>query len=258
MPATTTHDRDPRQEQTAALFADLSCCDDEEERRRLRDAIVLVNLPVATSVALRYRGRGEPVDDLVQVAHLGLVKAVDGFDPGRGADFLAYAVPTIRGEVRRHFRDRGWDIRPPRRIQELRVRVEAAAEALSQQLDRSPRPSEIAEHIGADPEDVAECLASAECYHVHSLDAPTDSEAGADLTGTLGSLDPDLEALHDVLSVRPLLAQLSPRERRILTLRFWRGWTQAQIAEDVGVTQMQISRLLAQSLRRLRQQLEAA
>jgi RNA polymerase sigma-B factor len=258
MTATHPHDRDPRQEQTAALFEDLVGCTDDEGRRRLRDAVVLVNLPVATSVALRYRGRGEPVDDLVQVAHLGLVKAVDGFDPGRGSDFLAYAVPTIRGEVRRHFRDRGWDIRPPRRIQELRVRVEAAAETLSQRLDRSPRPSEIAEYLGTDVEDVAECLASAECYHVHSLDAPGDPVDGIDLAGTLGAPDPDLEAIDDILSVRPLLAKLSPRDRRILALRFWRGWTQAQIAADVGVTQMQISRLLAQALRRLREQLEAA
>lgn len=249
---------DVRARRTAAIVADLASSHDAGERRRLRDDVVLVNLPVATSVALRYRNRGEPVDDLIQVAHLGLVKAADGFDPDRGPDFLAYAVPTIRGEVRRHFRDRGWDIRPPRRIQELRVRVEAAVEELAQRLDRSPRPSEIARHLGVSAEDVGECLASADRYHVHSLDAPSEGEdGGGDLAAGLGAPDPYLEAIDDVVSVRPLLAALPARDRRILALRFWRGWTQAQIAEDIGVTQMQVSRLLSQSLRKLRTQLEA-
>lgn len=127
-----------RREETADLFDRIAACTDPDETHRLREQIVVLNLPVATSIALRYRGRGEPVEDLVQVAHLGLVKAVDGFDAGRGCDFLAYAVPTVRGEVKRYFRDRGWDIRPPRRVQELRARVEQATELLAQQLDRSP------------------------------------------------------------------------------------------------------------------------
>jgi RNA polymerase sigma-B factor len=247
-----------RREETADLFDRIAACTDPDETHRLREQIVVLNLPVATSIALRYRGRGEPVEDLVQVAHLGLVKAVDGFDAGRGCDFLAYAVPTVRGEVKRYFRDRGWDIRPPRRVQELRARVEQATELLAQQLDRSPRPTEIAQHLGVDVGDVIECLASAECYHVHSLDAPTDADDGVDLAGSVGALDPGLARVEDVLSVRPLLAQLPPRDRRILALRFYRGWTQSQIAEDVGVTQMQVSRLISQALKRLRAQLETA
>jgi RNA polymerase sigma-B factor len=247
-----------RRDETAALFERIASSSDPDERHRLREQIVVLNLPVATSIALRYRGRGEPVEDLVQVAHLGLVKAVDGFDASRGSDFLAYAVPTVRGEVKRYFRDRGWDIRPPRRVQELRARVEQATELLAQQLDRSPRPTEIAQHLGVDVGDVIECLASAECYHVHSLDAPTDADDGIDLAGSVGTLDPELARVEDMLSVRPLLAQLPPRDRRILALRFYRGWTQSQIAEDVGVTQMQVSRLISQALKRLRAQLEVA
>jgi RNA polymerase sigma-B factor len=263
-PTTTAgrpHPPGDRAERTAHILARLATARDDREKRRLRDDVVLVNLPVATSVALRYRNRGEALDDLIQVAHLGLIKAADGFDPHRGPDFLAYAVPTIRGEVRRHFRDRAWDIRPPRRIQELRVRVDAAAEELAQSLRRSPRPSEIADRLHVDVEDVAECLASAECYNVHSLDAPGDDTIGngdSALAGTLGDTDPDLEAVDDVLSLRPLVARLPPRDRHIIGLRFWHGWTQAQIAEDIGVTQMQVSRLLAQALRRLRDQWEVA
>lgn len=245
-----------RAERTAALMADLSRCPSGARAQQLRDDVVLTNLPVATSVAMRYRDRGEPLDDLIQVARMGLVKAARGFDPDRGPDFLAYAVPTIRGEVRRHFRDRGWDIRPPRRIQELRVRVEAAVADLSQRLDRSPRPSEIAEHLDVDPGDVAECLASAEFYHVHSLDAPTQAEDGLDVAGSTGAVDPALGTVEDLASLKPLIAELSPRDRHILALRFWHGWTQARIAEEIGVTQMQVSRLLAQSLRRLRSRME--
>jgi RNA polymerase sigma-B factor len=246
-----------RAEATAALFEQLAGCSDEEQRYRLREQIVVLNLPVATSIALRYRGRGEPVEDLIQVAHLGLLKAVDGFDAGRGSDFLPYAVPTVRGEVQRYFRDRGWDIRPPRRVQELRARVAQATELLAQRLDRSPRPSEIAVHLGVDVHDVVECLASADCYHVRSLDAPTDSDDGADVAHLVGAPDPELARVDDVLSVRPLLASLPPRDRRILALRFYRGWTQSQIAEDIGVTQMQVSRLITAALKRLRAQLEA-
>jgi RNA polymerase sigma-B factor len=247
-----------RRDETAALFERLATVTDPDVRHGLREQIVVLNLPVATSIALRYRGRGEPIEDLVQVAHLGLLKAVDGFDASRGSDFLAYAVPTVRGEVQRYFRDRGWDIRPPRRVQELRARVNQATELLAQQLDRSPRPSEIAVHLGVDVHDVVECLASADCYHLNSLDAPVDAEDGADLGGLVGAMDPELARVDDVLSVRPLLAKLPPRDRRILTLRFYRGWTQSQIAEDIGVTQMQVSRLLTRILGTLRRELMTA
>ena len=177
-------------------------CTDEAERVRLRERLVVVNVPVATSIALRYRSRGEAMEDLVQAAHLGLVKAVNGFDPERGRDFLAYAVPTISGEVKRHFRDQGWDIRPPRRIQELRAEVERASADLTQ----NPRPGPPAERDrrapGGQEDDVVECVASADLYHVHSLDAPVGGAEDLAVGDTLGDLDPMLGQIDDVLSVR--------------------------------------------------------
>lgn len=247
-----------RQRETVEIITALQETTDPQERDRLKQRLVVVNVPVATSIALRYRSRGEAVEDLVQAAHLGLVKAVNGFDPERGRDFLAYAVPTISGEVKRHFRDQGWDIRPPRRVQELRSEVEHASAELTQQLGRSPRLSEIAKHLGASEDDVIECVASADLYHVHSLDAPVGGAEDLAVGDTLGDLDPMLGQIDDVLSVRPLLDALSPRDRRILALRYFNGWTQQQIADDVGVTQMQISRLITKALRRLREGLEAA
>jgi RNA polymerase sigma-B factor len=247
-----------RQQETAELVRKLQNCTDPEQARTLRHELVVLNVPVATSIALRYRARGESIDDLVQAAHLGLVKAVNGFDPERGRDFLAYAVPTISGEVKRHFRDQGWDIRPPRRVQELRSEVEQAAAELTQKLGRSPRLSEIAARLGASHEDVVECVASADLYHVHSLDAPVGGAEDLAVSDTLGDLDPVIGTIEDVLSVRPLLEQLSPRDRRILSLRYFADWTQQQIADEVGVTQMQVSRLITKALRRLREGLQAA
>jgi RNA polymerase sigma-B factor len=247
-----------RQRETTEIAARLRECTDEAERTRLRERLVVVNVPVATSIALRYRSRGEAMEDLVQAAHLGLVKAVNGFDPERGRDFLAYAVPTISGEVKRHFRDQGWDIRPPRRIQEMRAEVERTSADLTQTLGRAPRLSEIASHLGASEDDVVECVASADLYHVHSLDAPVGGAEDLAVGDTLGDLDPMLGQIDDVLSVRPLLERLSPRDQRILSLRFFSGWTQQQIADDVGVTQMQVSRLISKALRRLREGLQAA
>lgn len=247
-----------RQADTEALVRRLERCPGDDERAGIRRELVVLNVPVATSIALRYRARGEALDDLVQVAHLGLVKAANSFDPHRGSDFLAYAVPTITGEVKRHFRDQGWDIRPPRRIQELRADVERASGELSQQLGRSPRLSEIAAHLGVSRDDVGECIASADLYHVDSLDSPVAGTDAVTVGDTLGNLDPLLGKVDDVLSVRPLLERLPSRDRRILALRYFSGWTQQQIADELGVTQMQVSRLLSRTLRRLREGVHAA
>lgn len=249
---------DVRAQETAEIVRRLRECTDERERLQLRQRLIVVNVPVATSIALRYRSRGEAVDDLIQAAHLGLVKAAGGFDPERGRDFLAYAVPTISGEVKRHFRDQGWDIRPPRRIQELRAEVERVSADLTQTLGHAPRLSEIAAHLNVSEDDIVECVASADLYHVHSLDAPVGGADARAVGDTLGDVDPMIGQIEDVLSVRPLLDRLSPRDRRILALRFFSGWTQQQIAEDVGVTQMQVSRLITKALRRLREGLQAA
>jgi len=247
-----------RRRETAELVEQIRATDDPAELQRLRQQLIVLNVPVATSIAMRYRSRGESLEDLVQTAQLGLVKAVNGFDAERGLDFLAYAVPTISGEVKRHFRDQGWDIRPPRRIQELRADVERASAELTQTLGRSPRLSEVAEHLGAKEEEVVECVASADLYHVHSLDAPVGGVEELPVSETIGGVDPVIDQIDDVLSVRPLVERLTPRERRILSLRFYSDWTQQQIADDVGVTQMQISRVLGNTLRRLREGLAVA
>jgi RNA polymerase sigma-B factor len=254
---TAVQDDDIRCE-TVRLLAELRGCADGGRRQHLRHQLVVVNLPVATSIAMRYRSRGASLEDLVQAANLGLVKAVNGFDPERGNEFMAYAVPTIAGEVKRYFRDQGWDIRPPRRVQELRPEVERASAELTQTLGRSPRVSEIADHVHAGVEDVIECISSAGIYHLSSLDAPIGDAEHLAVADTLGEPDPALAKVDDLMTLRVLLDELPPRDRRILALRFFRGWTQAQIAGDIGVTQMQVSRLITKVLARLRAGMTAA
>lgn len=266
------YDRSPqaaqaREQRTKELVEELSSCltapsaDVEERERRLRQELVLANVSVATSIAMRYRGRGEPLEDLAQSAYLGLVKAANGFDARQGVDFLSYAVPTIAGEVKRHFRDHTWMVRPPRRLQELRVDVMAASSRLAQDFGHSPTVAEIAADLGVNEDDVIECLASAEGYHARSLDAPlrgaaegaaTGESAGASLADVLGEDDARLDLVENMVSLRPLLDRLSPRDRRILILWFFHEQTQAQIGEQVGVTQMQVSRLIARALQLLR------
>jgi RNA polymerase sigma-B factor len=241
-----------RDEVTDALLARAATCVDPVERARLLDEVVLLNLPVARGLAARYRDRGESMDDLVQVASLALVKATRGYEPDKGRGFLPYAVPTITGELRRHFRDRGWDVRPPRRVQELRLALSGAAAELSQELGRSPTVRELAAHLRVGEEDVIETLAAAQGYSATSLEAPADGDEGLSLSETLGHEDSEFERVIDTMAVRPLLAALPARDRRILYLRFFRGWTQSQIAEDIGVTQMQVSRLLSRILATLR------
>jgi RNA polymerase sigma-B factor len=254
---TAAQDDDIRYE-TVRLLAELRTCVDDGHRQRVRHRLVVVNLPVATSIAMRYRSRGASLEDLVQAANLGLVKAVNGFDPERGNEFMAYAVPTIAGEVKRYFRDQGWDIRPPRRVQELRPEVERASAELTQALGRSPRVGEIAEHLQVGDEDVIECISSAEIYHLSSLDAPIGDAEHLAVADTLGEPDPALAKVDDLMTLRVLLDDLPPRDRRILALRFFRGWTQAQIAGDIGVTQMQVSRLITKVLAKLRAGMTAA
>lgn len=253
----TTESHGDREAVTEDLLARAHAAPDDDERRRLLDEVVLLNLPVARGLAARYRDRGEVFDDLLQVASLALVKAAQGYEPGKGRGFLAYAVPTITGELRRHFRDRGWDVRPPRRLQELRLAIESAAQELSQTSGHAPTVAELAEHLGVGEEEVLEAVAAAQGYTASSLDAPCDGEDGVPLGETLGCEDEDLERVVDCLAVEPLLATLSPRDRHILSLRFYRGWTQSQIAEDIGVTQMQVSRLLSKALAKLRQEVMA-
>jgi RNA polymerase sigma-B factor len=222
----------------------------DAERKRLLNEVVIRTMPVAEAIAARYRARGESQEDLVQVAALALVKATRRYEPERGTHFLAYAVPTISGELRRYFRDHGWDVRPPRRLQELRISVREASSQLSQELGREPTLREISVRTGAEGREIQEMLLAADSYSTQSLDAEPGSELS--LEARLGDDDTALEDVVDRVALRPLLAALPERDRRIITLRFYGGWTQQRIAASIGVTQMQVSRLIERSLSRLR------
>jgi RNA polymerase sigma-B factor len=231
---------------------------DETERERLHEEVVLLNVEVAESIVMRYRNRGVPVEDLVQVACLGLVKAVHGFDATKSDNFLSYAVPTILGEVKRFFRDNAWVVRPPRRIQELQAEISAASARLMHETGRPPTPREIATDLDLEVDVVSEALTADGCFSPSSLDRPAADDATASLSDVLGDADPGFERAEAVVALRPLCQQLSERDRRIVYLRFFHEWTQARIAEEFGVTQMQVSRLLTRILKQLRSQLGAA
>jgi RNA polymerase sigma-B factor len=224
---------------------------------RQRDSIVERCLPLADHIARRFDGRGEPRDDLVQVARVGLVNAVIRFNVDAGSDFVSFAVPTIMGEVRRHFRDNSWSVKVPRRLKELHLRLGAANAELSQKLGRAPTPSELAAELEMDREEIVEGLVAGSSYNTLSIDgAGGGTEEAPAIADTLGDVDLNLDQIENRESLRPLLASLPERERQVLLLRFFESMTQTQIAERVGISQMHVSRLLAKSLTRLRDQLE--
>ncbi|MFE2167962.1 RNA polymerase sigma factor SigF [Streptomyces sp. NPDC059447] len=248
---------DPRDRSGArALFIELRTLPDgSPEKAELRNRLVRMHLPLVEHLARRFRNRGEPLDDLTQVATIGLIKSVDRFDPDRGVEFSTYATPTVVGEIKRHFRDKGWAVRVPRRLQELRLSLTTATAELSQQHGRSPTVHELAERLGISEEEVLEGLESANAYSTLSLDVPdTDDESPA-VADTLGAEDEALEGVEYRESLKPLLEGLPPREKRILLLRFFGNMTQSQIAQEVGISQMHVSRLLARTLAQLRDKL---
>ena len=222
----------------------------------VREQLIEAHLGLVEYLARRFAGRGEPLDDLIQVATIGLVKAVDRFDPDREVEFSTYATPTIVGELKRHFRDKGWAVRVPRRLQELNLRLSSVIGKLSQELQRSPTVAEIARAAGVSEEEILEGLDSAHAYRLISLDAPATDE-GLSYHEQLGEEDNTIEALEDWVSVGPLLRTLPPRERRMLYLRFFKGLTQSEIADQLGISQMHVSRLLAKTLVTLREGLES-
>jgi len=222
-----------------------------------REQLVAAHLGLAEYLARRFANRGEPLDDLVQVASLGLIKAVDRFDPERGVEFSTYATHTIVGELKRHFRDKGWAIRAPRRMQELYLRLGKVVGTLGQELGRSPTIAELAAEVKVSEEEVLEALEAGQAYRSTSLDAPAGNEEGETLGTRLGDEDPSLENAESRATLSPLLAQLAPRERLILHLRFFEGLTQSEIATRLGISQMHVSRLLARSVAQLRSAAEA-
>ena len=205
----------------------------------------------------RFRNRGEPHEDLVQVGTIGLIKAIDRFDSARGVEFSTYATPTIIGELKRYFRDKGWAIRVPRRLQELRQQISTATAELTQVLGRSPTASELATAIGCSVEEIVEGLESGNAYATLSLDAGSDAEDhAATILDAVGSHDAGLEHVELRESIKPLLDRLPDREKAILMLRFFKNMTQSEIAAEVGVSQMHVSRLLTRTLTHLRTALE--
>ncbi|GAB7181036.1 RNA polymerase sigma factor SigF [Kitasatospora sp. Ki12] len=257
VPAQGTHRSGaPDREAARALFVRLSALPEgSPERVELRNQLVRMHIPLVEHLARRFRNRGEPLDDLTQVATIGLIKSVDRFDHERGVEFSTYATPTIVGEIKRHFRDKGWAVRVPRRLQELRLSLTTATSELSQRHGRSPTVHELAEHLGISEEDVLEGLESANAYSTLSLDVPDSDDESPAVADTLGATDEALEGVEYRESLKPLLAQLPPREQKILVLRFFRNMTQSQIAAEVGISQMHVSRLLARTLAQLREKL---
>jgi RNA polymerase sigma-B factor len=238
---------------TRELFALAQDCADEAERRALMDTVIEMHLDYAHAQAARYRARGVPLDDLRQVAAMALTKATRGYDVSSGHDFMSYAGPTIRGELRKYFRDHGWMIRPTRRIQELQARIGSAETELTHDLGRSPRPTEIAERLGEAPESVLEALASDGCFTPASLDYPTGEDGTVTTLGDLlpGGFD-GREAAEARMTLAPVLGSLPERDQLIIGMRFYEGLTQREIAQRIGVTQMQVSRLLTRILAQLR------
>lgn len=237
------------------LFVEMAALpDDAPGRERIRADIIETCLPIADNIAGRYRGRGQPHEDLVQVARVGLVNATDRFNLEKGRDFLSFAVPTMMGEVRRHFRDKGWDLRVPRSMQENYLALKKARSSLTQSLGREPTVPELAAEIGVDPGEVGHIVAAGDSYHSTSLDGAT-SQDGVSLGDTLGDFDDALANVDNHETLRPALLALPERERTILLYRFFGELTQAEIAEKVGLSQMHVSRLLAQSLNSLRSEL---
>jgi RNA polymerase sigma-B factor len=231
---------------------------DSMEFQRQRDKIVERCLPLADHIARRFEGRGEPRDDLIQVARVGLVNAVVRFDVDAGSDFVSFAVPTIMGEVRRHFRDNSWSVKVPRRLKELHLRLGTATADLSQRLGRAPTATELAAELGMERGEVVEGLVAGSSYNTLSIDTGggSDDDDARAIADTLGDVDAGLDRIEDREALRPLLEALPERERMVLVLRFFESMTQTQIAERVGISQMHVSRLLAKSLTRLRDQLQ--
>lgn len=250
--------RSERAEHTTLLLEAAHACADADEKRRLLEQVVLINRGVAESVAARFRNRGVAQDDLVQVAYEGLTKAVHRFDPTLRNDLLTYAVPTIRGELQRYFRDQGWTVRPPRRIQELQWQVNQVIEHLTQDLGREPDEKEIARELDVSVEEYRETVEAFGCFQPASLDQPAGRESETSVGDLIAHEDGDGTASEARVMLAPVVRRLPERDRRILYLRFFEDLTQEEIGRDLGVTQMQVSRLLTRILGTLREDLQEA
>ena len=250
--------RAERSRRTNELLLEAHATDDPDRREALLDEVVLINRCVAEAVANRYRGRGVAVEDLHQAAFEGLVKAVQKFDPTVRPDLLTYAVPTIRGEVQRWFRDQSWMVRPPRRLQEMQWKVSRSIQSLEQELGREPTDDELCIDLDCSREELDETVQSYGCFQPPSLDRPVAGSEGLTLGSTLAEDEVGHAAAEARATLSPVVSQLSERDRRILYLRFFEDQSQKEIGDELGVTQMQVSRLLERIMRDLRTQLVSA
>lgn len=247
-----------RATRTRELFEQASHLQDEVERARLHQEIVVLNIEVADALASRYAGRGLDADDLCQVGRLALVRVVPQFKPEYGKDFLVYAVPSILGAIRKHFRDTGWTIRPPRRLQEAHQAIGRSGPALAQKLGREPSVVELGEETGIEEGTLREAATASDCYAPASLDAAVHHDTGEaerTLSQLIGGLDPEFDRSEARMMLEPLMAKLAPRDRRVIELRFVRGLTQSEVGELISVSQMQVSRIQSRILAALRRQL---
>jgi len=249
-------ERAAREAATQELYQRLDRTTEEAERRQLLEQVVELNLEIACGIARRFRDRGAEEDDLEQVACLGLMKAAHYYRVDADTPFIGFAVPTIQGEVKRYFRDCAWTVRIPRRLQEVQARIAAKLPQLEQQLGREPTRAEIAEHLGLEAGDVDQALAARGCFNVLSLDRPTTVDAALTVGDAVAAeRDRSIDQLETVDMLQPVIEALGPRERRIIQLRFVEGWTQSDIGKDIGLSQMQVSRLLRRILDDLRAKL---
>ena len=240
-------------ERTKQLFARYKAGDEDA-----REQLVMNNLNLVRFIAAKFKNRGEPLDDLIQVGTIGLIKAIDRFEPERGLEFTTYATPTILGEIKRHFRDKGWSVRVPRRLQELSQKVTQATDELTRELQRSPTVEEIAERVGSTVDEVLEAMESASAYSAVSLETSRSDEDDAPaLIDRYASVDRDLLAIDDRMLLEQAMADFSPREREIIDMRYVEGLTQVEIAKRLGVSQVQVSRMLRRTLKRIQEKMQA-
>lgn len=230
----------------------------EEGDMDAREKLVMSHLNLVRFIANKFKNRGEPIDDLIQVGYLGLLKAIDRFDPSRGLEFTTFATPTIMGEIKRHFRDKGWSVRVPRRLQELSAKVNQATDTLTSQLQRSPTIAEIADYLDATVDEVLEAMESSSAYSSVSLEAPSgaDDDDTPSVIDRYATEDSDLAFTDDRIIIEEALASFSPRERDVIEMRFLKGMTQIEIAEKLGISQVQVSRLLRRTLKKIQDRID--
>lgn len=230
----------------------------EEGDVEAREKLVMSHMNLVRFLANKFKNRGEPLDDLIQVGYLGLLKAIDRFDPSRGLEFTTYATPTIMGEIKRHFRDKGWSVRVPRRLQELSAKVNQATDVLTTELQRSPRIEEIAEYLDASVDEVLEAMESSSAYSSVPLEGTgnNDNDDAPSVLDRYATEDSALNFTDDRLIIEEALKGFSPREREVIDLRFLQGMTQIEIAEQLGISQVQVSRLLRRTLKKIQDKID--